>query len=573
MKYYGNPVSEGISIGNVYRYVPFEADIKQQTIPDEQIPGALEQLKQLKETAEKELLKIEETFKNTDPEKGKIFAAHREILDDEAILDEITNAVQEEHFSLDYAIETVFNQFTALFSKINDPLIRARTADLEDVKKRLLRILKNVPEQNLSALPGDVIITAHDLLPSDTATIDRNHVLGIITEIGGETSHSAIIARSYGIPAVLGISQAMDLFHEGDLIIENAVTGEIILSPSAEEINAAKKAREAFLLKKKQQENFRAGACRTKDGSSILIGMNIGALRPEERESIPYVDYIGLFRSEFLYMDSDHLPTEEEQYHAYTKVLEEADGRPVTLRTLDIGGDKTLPYFDLPEEENPFLGNRALRLCLTHTDVFRTQLRAALRAALHGDLQIMFPMVGSISDIKRAAAEVENAKQSLMKEQIPFKDDIKLGIMIEIPAIALLADTAARYVDFASIGTNDLCQYLSAADRQNNAVVPYYQSCTPALYRLLKYTAQQFEKQGKPVSVCGEMGGNPASALILAGLGIHKLSMSSSRIASVKQALAQFSMDELREISRTVLTMETSDEINLFINDKLSKII
>lgn len=570
MIYQGNCVSEGIAIGQVYRFVPVDIHITQQTIPESEVEQTLEKFQEIKLAAIQELLQIQQNLQKTDPEKAKIFAAHQEMVEDEELSESICEAV-EDCCDLNWAIEFSFSQFITLLSKAKDPLIRARTADLEDVKKRLLRILAGVPETSLSKLPPDTIIVTYDLLPSDTARIDRKHVRGIITEVGGETSHMAIIARSYGIPAISGVPKALECFKEGEPIILNALSGEIINNPTQEELHEAADKKNKFFKEKELQEQFFKRPCCTSDGASVMTGINIGAMNEEEKSLMPYVDYIGLFRTEFLYMDSDHMPTEEEQFQAYCSILEKAQGKPVTLRTLDIGGDKSLPYFELPKEDNPFLGNRALRLCLEHEELFKTQLRAALRAAVYGDLWMMFPMVGSMDDIHRALSAVEAAKQSLRNDKLPFDNHIKLGIMIEIPAIAVMAEEAARYVDFASIGTNDLLQYLSAADRQNAQVAKYYNAGIPAALKLIYHVAQKFEEQGKTVSICGEMGGHPLYAPIFAGMGIKKLSMSISRIAAVKQVIFYFSTEELNALTECVLVKESTEQIVSIVEAEITK--
>lgn len=575
MNYYGNGVSKGIAIGNVFCYTPFQSHISRQPLLLCEVPEVLQKFKNLKTTAYNELSEIIQNMSKKHPEKAKIFSAHQEILEDEELLEEIQDKIQNEKMNLDWAIDTVFTSFIQLLSQAKDPLISARTSDLADVRNRLLRISAQVPEKNLSSLPKDTIVVAHDLLPSDTATIDRQHILGIITEIGGETSHSAIIAKSYGIPAILGVPHITECLKDGDLIIANAFSGEICASPTEEQLTHAFKLREDFFFKKEQQKEYLAKPALTKDHMQIQIGMNIGALRSDEEACLLCTDFIGLYRTEFLYMDAQHLPTEEEQFKAYRDTLSKAKGKPVTLRTLDIGGDKALPYFALPKEENPFLGNRALRLCLQNKELFQTQLRAALRASIYGDLWIMFPMVGSLHDIQLALSEVEIAKASLRDRQLPFKDDVKLGIMIEIPAIAIYAQEAARYVDFASIGTNDLCQYLAAADRLNPAVTSYYNAAIPAVLRLVQHAAHAFEENGKSVSVCGEMGGNPIYAPLFIGMGIHKLSMSVSSIAAVKQQIAQFSSKELTDLTQKALSFSSTEEIvacvNTFLDNKSYK--
>lgn len=570
MKYYGKGVSAGIASGCIYSYTPFIPHVEFGEVSHKDISDALYKFHTLKETALNELAQIQTRLSAEYPEKAKIFSAHMEVLEDEELTDSICHKIQDNHYALDYAIDTAFNEFINLLSNAGDSLIRSRTADLKDVKNRLLRILADIPEKNLSALSENVIVVTHDLLPSETATMDREHILGIITEIGGETSHSAIIARSYGIPAILGVHDAVALLPEGETIIMNANTGEITTSPTPEQIAESEKLKKILYQKAEKQKLFLPQPCLTKDNMSIKIGLNIGDSQEKELELLKYTDYIGLFRTEFLYMNSDHMPTEEEQFQAYRKVLERANGKPVTLRTLDIGGDKTLPYFDLPREDNPFLGTRALRLCFVYPDIFKTQLRAALRASVYGNLKIMFPMVGSVEDFDRAIEVVNQVKQRMDLEQISYSRSVQFGIMIEIPSIALLAEKVAMKADFASIGTNDLCQYLSAADRMNQNVMDYYNASILAALRLIHYVAQCFSKEGKTVSVCGEMGGNIIYAPLLVGLGIHELSMSASSIASIKERLSLFTSDELSDMGKKALSFDSTESVISYMNNMAS---
>lgn len=566
MLYKGTPVCAGYARGSVYQYRPFICEVEKSSITDAEISSALSRWQQIRIDAAAELEEIRQRLSVHDAEKAKVFSAHIEILNDEAIAEEIEAAISEENAALDWAIATVFERFIHILSKTADPLIRERTADLQDVKLRLLRLERGIPERNLSALSGPVVVVAHDLLPSDTATIDRDNVLAILTETGGPTSHTAIIARSYAIPAILGLDEISSHLADGETVLVDAVCGTVLSDPTEEALEAFSHLQHDYLQKQQSDAAYLAHPCATADGIRISIGMNVGALNDAERELVPCCDFAGLFRTEFLYMDAAHLPTEEEQYRAYRATLEAFAGKPVTLRTLDIGGDKTLPYFPLPQEDNPFLGNRALRLCLTHLDLFLTQLRAALRAAQFGDLWLMFPMVGSISDIHRALDALNDARTSLERDGLSY-GACKVGIMVEIPAIALLAKEAAALVDFASIGTNDLCQYLSAADRQNPQVEPYYQQSLPAVLRMIAGIVRDFGD--KPLSVCGEMGGDRLLAPVLAGLGLHKLSMSAARIAGVKHVLAEKTLPQLQGLAQHALALPTAEEIRAYLEQSL----
>lgn len=550
----GNGVSKGVAIGEIFLYQPFIPQTTEAHYSGDP-KQYLEQYEALCLQARVELQAIRERMMQTDAEKAAIFSAQMEILCDEVMDEEIRDGIQYDTWMPDWAVETVYSRYERRLQKAGDPLIRERAADLKDVKNRLLRIWCGVPQQSLAQLEKPVIIAAHDLLPSDTAVMERDHVLGIVTESGGTTSHSAIIARSYGIPAVLGIPNLLPRLTNGEKVILDAVDGVLITRPDGKQEKEMRIKQKEYEIHAARIQKYLHRDPLTADGERIEIGLNIGFARPEDLEGSSVTDFVGLFRTEFLYMDNDHLPTEEEQIIQYQKALLEYAPRPVVLRTLDIGGDKTLPYFPLPQEQNPFLGKRALRLCFDSPELFRTQLRAALRASVAGQLWIMLPMVSSIEEIKRAKALLEQAKQELRQEKLPFDEGVKLGIMIEIPAVAVIADLIAPEVDFASIGTNDLCQYLMAVDRMNPEVTSYYQSYHPALFRLIGYVVERFKQAGKPICICGELGGDPLAAPVLVGLGIRKLSMSLSSVAAVKRALAGFTVKQMEEMARAVENM------------------
>ena len=550
----GNGVSKGVAIGEIFLYQPFIPQTTEAHYSGDP-KQYLEQYEALCLQARAELQAIREHMMQTDAEKAAIFSAQMEILCDEVMDEEIRDGIQYDTWMPDWAVETVYSRYERRLQKAGDPLIRERAADLKDVKNRLLRIWCGVPQQSLAQLEKPVIIAAHDLLPSDTAVMERDHVLGIVTESGGTTSHSAIIARSYGIPAVLGIPNLLPRLTNGEKVILDAVDGVLITRPDGRQEKEMRTKQKEYEIQAARIQKYLHRDPLTADGERIEIGLNIGSARPEDLEGSSVTDFVGLFRTEFLYMDNDHLPTEQEQIIQYQKALLEYAPRPVVLRTLDIGGDKTLPYFPLPQEQNPFLGKRALRLCFDSPELFRTQLRAALRASVAGQLWIMLPMVSSIEEIKRAKALLEQAKQELRQEKLPFDEGIKLGIMIEIPAVAVIADLVASEVDFASIGTNDLCQYLMAVDRMNPEVTSYYQSYHPALFRMIGYVVERFKQAGKPICICGELGGDPLAAPVLVGLGMRKLSMSLSSVAAVKRALAGFTVKQMEEMARAVENM------------------
>ncbi|MDR2181526.1 MAG: phosphoenolpyruvate--protein phosphotransferase [Treponema sp.] len=560
----GNAVSPGAAAGKLYVYTPFSAEVSETFCTPEEAASQIERYEAVKAKARAELQAISTALEKEYPDKAKIFTAHTDIIDDVAINEEITGGINGERWAGEWAIYTVYEQFIRMIKKARDPVIAERCADFTDVRKRLLRIWYGKEESSLAVLSEPVIIAAGDLFPSDTAALDRTKVRAILTETGGTASHSAIIARAYGIPAVLGIHGLLDAVRGARHAAVDAASGEVIIDPDPETAGR-------FALRQKEAERAREETLvfleregLTADGTHIDIGLNMGSAE-KELEGAACTDFVGLFRTEFLYMGRDTLPSEEEQFDVYTKVLKRYGSRPVTLRTLDIGGDKTLSSMELPREDNPFLGNRALRLCFSHPAIFKTQLRAALRASAFGNLWLMLPMVGGIDDIRRAAAMIAEVKAELDGRGIAYSPDFRTGIMIEIPAIALMADLAAREVDFASIGTNDLCQYLSAADRMNPAVADYYQSYHPALFRIIKTAVREFNRAGKPVGVCGELGGDPLAAPVLAGLGIRKLSMGFASIAPVKRALSRITLAEAEALAENVVQFPTAAEVEAYL--------
>ena len=536
MIYHGTGVSRGVAAGPLYCYEPF--------VPAPPYAGhggsAGEQralYEAAKRTAREELGGV---CARLEADKAAIFEAHMDILDDEVMDEEILAGIEGEQWTAQWAVEQVYENYRAVLGSAPDALIRERAADRYDVKLRLLRILQGAP--------------------SDTATMDRANVLGIVTETGGATSHSAIIAKSWGIPAVLGVAGLMRAVRHGETAVVDAGAGTLETQPSPERLAAAQAARGQWQRQIREEAAWLDKAPFTKDGVRIDLGLNIGSAAGEELEAAQYAGFAGLLRTEFLYMDADHFPTEDEQAGQYEKVLRAFGQRPVVLRTLDIGGDKTLRYFQLPREDNPFLGSRALRLCFENPEMFLTQLRAALRAAVHGNLWLMFPMVGSLEDVRRAKGFVEQARRQLAGRG-ERAGEVKLGAMIEVPSAALMAPELAREVDFASIGTNDLCQYLTAADRMNPAVAPYYQSWHPALFRLIGMVARAFEQAGRPLCVCGELGGDALAAPALVGLGLRKLSMSASSLARVKKALAGMTLGEMCSLAARVTACADEEQV------------
>lgn len=561
MRLKGTVGSEGVAVGPAKRYVTRHLSIAQQHVEAKQAPAERERYLRAKALALKELAQLGAKAGPKDPAQTAIFNAHMEIVDDEELNDQIGHSIEGDFFTAEWAVESAYTQVTKILSAMENALIRERAADMVDVKMRLLRLLSGKTSEGLSNLEFPCIIVCDDLLPSDTAGLDRKNTLGIITQVGGATSHSAIIARSLGIPALLGVKDAMARLTDRQTIILDAIEGFVIPAPTSGEIDAYAAMQLRLSEEKRLSEAYLSRACETADGTRIEIGLNVADVSDDSLKPLAAADFIGLFRTEFIFMDASDFPTETEQFLAYQKILTAAGDKIVTLRTLDIGGDKTLRYFELPKEENPFLGKRALRLCFANMALFKTQLRAALRASAFGRLYLMLPMVGSIDDILRTKEVIGEVQDELRTQEIAFSEEVKIGIMIEIPSIAMIADRVVAHVDFASIGTNDLCQYLTAADRTNADVGAYYQDFHPAMLRLIRDVAEAFNQAGKPLSVCGELGGDALAAPLLVGLGLRKLSMGSAAIPKIKRVLSQYSVEQLQAAAREVLTLDTAQDV------------
>jgi len=559
----GKGVGAGAAVGSV-----FICNEKINIPLDNRIPVAeakyhIDKYLKIKVEALSELDKLKESIKKIDPAKAAIFDAHKEIVEDVIINEEIPAKINNDLWSGDWAIYQVYETVLGVLKKTPDPLISERAADFDDVRALLLRLWNGQINEGLSGLKEPVIIAAHELKPSDTAGLDREKVLAIITEAGGITSHTAILAKSCGIPAVLGVTGLLKKVKQGQIAAVDAETGTVVLNPGYDIIKQYNNKNVAFNRSKQEDAAFLEKEGRTSCGTKIDIGLNIASANDEELNTSHFTDSVGLFRTEFLFMGNT-LPSEEDQFASYRKVLECFKTKQVILRTLDIGGDKQVPWANLKREENPFLGNRGIRFCFSNPDIFKTQIRAALRASFYGNLAIMLPMIGSIEDIRAAKTLIAEVNAQLKKENIQT-GDYKIGIMIEVPAIALSAGLAAKEADFASIGSNDLCQYLCAADRMNNTVENYYLQYHPAMWRLIKETVAAFAREGKPVSICGELGSDIAAVPALIGLGLRKLSMGAASVAAVKRVISQISVENAQAAANKVLSLSTAGEIKQFL--------
>lgn len=567
MRYLGTPASKGIAIGSAYCLHQEAVKIDQRHLDEPLREDEVAAYRAAVAQADERLTEIYERYRWKDAKQAEIFQAHLDILHDIQLNDEIEAAILNEGKVAPWAVSSVYGAYMAIFAEMEDALLRERAADLNDVSDRLVRILTGAESAtSLAELPEGVILIAHDLMPSQTVNLTADIVHGIVTEAGGMTSHTAILARSLGIPAVLGLPGILNAVTNATPVIMDGSEGVVLTQPTAEQTAFYREKREGFLRHQRLEETFLPQQAVTKDAVRIGIHLNISSASITPYQNVlPYVDGAGLFRSEFLYLNRSKLPTEDEQYAIYSATLRAFGDRPVILRTLDIGGDKKTDCIPIPQEDNPFLGLRAIRLCFAQPELFYTQLRAAYRAAVNGNLMIMFPMVNSLEDIRKAKAFCAEVREELEREGVPYGKNIKIGVMIETPAIALMAQEVAQEVDFASIGTNDLCQYTLATDRLNSAVGSYFHPYHPAILRLIAQTAEAFDRCNKPLSLCGEMGGNAEVIPLLLGLGIRKLSMSSSCVAAAKAAICRTEHRRCQLLASQALRASTEDEVRQLI--------
>lgn len=530
----GIAASDGVAIAKAYLLVePNLTFDKNEKVTD--VEGEVAKFNSAIEASKVELTKIRNNAEvQLGADKAAIFDAHLLVLDDPELIQPIQDKIKNENANAATALTDVTTQFVTIFESMDNEYMKERAADIRDVSKRVLSHILGVELPNPSMIDESVVIVGNDLTPSDTAQLNKEFVQGFATNIGGRTSHSAIMSRSLEIPAIVGTKSITQEVKQGDMIIVDGLNGDVIVNPTEDELIAYQDKRERYFADKKELQKLRDADTVTVDGVHAELAANIGT--PNDLPGVIEngAQGIGLYRTEFLYMGRDQMPTEGEQFEAYKEVLEAMDGKRVVVRTLDIGGDKELSYLNLPEEMNPFLGYRAIRLCLAQQDIFRPQLRALLRASVYGKLNIMFPMVATINEFREAKAILLEEKENLKNEGHDISDDIELGIMVEIPATAALADVFAKEVDFFSIGTNDLIQYTLAADRMSERVSYLYQPYNPSILRLVKQVIEASHKEGKWTGMCGEMAGDETAIPLLLGLGLDEFSMSATSILKAR---------------------------------------
>lgn len=564
--YKGTGASPGIALGRALVIEHSELVIEKKTI--ENIDKEIQKLESAVKVSKEELTKVKEkALAELGEHEAEIFEAHLLVLEDPELIGSAISKIRDEKVNADYALNEIKEIFVAMFESMDNEYMRERAADIKDVTNRVLRHILGIKVVDLAGLDEEVVLIAHDLTPSDTATMNKNMVLGFLTDIGGRTSHTAIMARTLEIAAVVGLNDITKKVKDGDYIVFNGDTGEVIVNPDEETKAKYASLKEEFEEYRKSLELLKGQASITTDGRHVELAGNIGS--PNDVEGLIKNDAegVGLYRTEFLYMDKeDSFPTEEEQYEAYKAVLEGMNNKPIVIRTLDIGGDKELPYFEMEAEMNPFLGYRAIRLCLDRKDIFKTQLRALYRASVHGKLRIMFPMISSLEELLDAKEVIKEVLKELDAENIAYSNDVEVGMMIEIPSAAVISDVLAKHVDFFSIGTNDLIQYTCAVDRMNQKISHLYNQFNPAVLRLIKMVIDNAHKEGKWVGMCGESAGDQRMIPILLGFGLDEFSMSPISILPARKLITSLSYADMQKFADEVLAMGTAKEIKEYVD-------
>ena len=569
----GIAASDGIAIAKVYTLTEPDLTVTKVTVEDSEkevsrlddaLAASIKDVELIKETA----------LKNLGEEEAQVFDAHLMVLSDPELIGQVKDSITSNKVNAESALKEVTDMFISIFAGMEDnPYMQERAADIRDVSKRVLAHLLGVKIPSPATIKDEVIIVAADLTPSDTAQLNRQYVKAFVTDIGGRTSHSAIMARSLEIPAIVGTKEVTSIAKDGDIIIVDGLSGDVFLNPSEEVIAEYRAKAEAFAAQQAEWEKLKDSKTYTKDGHQVELAANIGT--PKDLEGVVNngAEGVGLYRTEFLYMDSHEMPTEEDQFEAYKAVLEGMNGKPVVVRTMDIGGDKELPYLPLPHEMNPFLGYRAIRISLNEPEMFRTQLRALLRESVYGKLRIMFPMIATLNDFRGAKALLEEEKAKLIAEGVAVSDDIQVGIMIEIPAAAVLAHQFAKEVDFFSIGTNDLIQYTMAADRMNERVSYLYQPYNPSILTLIKHVIDSAHKEGKWAGMCGEMAGDQTAVPLLVGLGLDEFSMSASSVLKTRSLISKLTLSDMQALAaKAINECATVEEVEALVAEAVSKI-
>lgn len=564
MAYKGIGASPGVALGKALVVEHSELVIEKKSIDN--IEAEIAKLEDAVAVSKEELVKVKEkASEELGAEEAEIFEAHLLVLEDPELIGSAIDKIKTESVNAEYALNEIKEMFVSMFESMDNEYMKERAADIKDVTNRILRHILGIKVVDLSALSEEVVLIAHDLTPSDTATMNKKMVLGFLTDIGGRTSHTAIMSRTLEIAAIVGLNDITSKVKDGDFVVFNGDTGEVIVNPDEETINKYTELKAKYEDERKALQLLKGKPSVTLDGKHVELAGNIGT--PNDIEGLIKNDAegVGLYRTEFLYMDRDSFPTEEIQYEAYKAVLEGMDRKPIVIRTLDIGGDKELSYLSMEPEMNPFLGYRAIRLCLDRKDIFKTQLRALYRASVHGRLRIMFPMISSLEELLQAKEVVKEVLAELDSEGVAYAKDVEIGMMIEVPSAAVISDVLAKHVDFFSIGTNDLIQYTCAVDRMNQKISYLYNQFNPAVLRLIKTVIDNAHKEGKWAGMCGESAGDQKMIPILLGMGLDEFSMSPISILPARKLITSVKESDMKKLADDVLNMGTAEEIKSYI--------
>ncbi|HBF6065639.1 TPA: phosphoenolpyruvate--protein phosphotransferase [Clostridioides difficile] len=564
MAYKGIGASPGVALGKALVVEHSELVIEKKSIDN--VEAEIAKLEDAVAVSKEELVKVKEkASEELGAEEAEIFEAHLLVLEDPELIGSAIDKIKTESVNAEYALNEIKEMFVSMFESMDNEYMKERAAYIKDVTNRILRHILGIKVVDLSALSEEVVLIAHDLTPSDTATMNKKMVLGFLTDIGGRTSHTAIMSRTLEIAAIVGLNDITSKVKDGDFVVFNGDTGEVIVNPDEETINKYTELKVKYEDERKALQLLKGKPSVTLDGKHVELAGNIGT--PNDIEGLIKNDAegVGLYRTEFLYMDRDSFPTEEIQYEAYKAVLEGMDGKPIVIRTLDIGGDKELSYLSMEPEMNPFLGYRAIRLCLDRKDIFKTQLRALYRASVHGRLRIMFPMISSLEELLQAKEVVKEVLAELDSEGVAYAKDVEIGMMIEVPSAAVISDVLAKHVDFFSIGTNDLIQYTCAVDRMNQKISYLYNQFNPAVLRLIKTVIDNAHKEGKWAGMCGESAGDQKMIPILLGMGLDEFSMSPISILPARKLITSVKESDMKKLADDVLNMGTAEEIKSYI--------
>lgn len=563
MRFKGIAASDGVAMGKVYLFEKTELIINQDSIQESQVDA---EINSVTEAIEAYKADLENRVVTSDAEAG-VRDAHIELVSDPALVEMVTGKISNDLNNAELALDSAINEMAVVFEMMDDEYLSERAADYRDIGENIMYKLKNIQPKTLSSLDDDYIIVAEELTPTDTSTMDKEHVLGLAMNLGGKTSHSSIIAQTLGIPAVVGMKDITSKVKSGDYIILDALEGVIITNPDEATVKEYQEKFETIKADKELAEKYKFQEAKTKDGKAIEVVSNIGGISDLKDALEEGAEGVGLFRTEFLYMDSNDFPSEEKQFAVYKEAAELLGDQPLIIRTLDIGGDKGLDYFEFPKEENPFLGWRALRVQFDKTDILRTQLRAILRASAFGNVKILLPMIISVNEIKTVLAYLDEYKEELRKEGVEFDEDIEVGIMVETPASVFVADELIKYADFFSIGTNDLTQYILAVDRGNDKISHLYDYFNPAVLRAIKQVIDASHRHGKWTGMCGSMSSDTMATYILLGLGLDEFSIVGSKVGQVKAIINNSNLEEAEKFAEEILAMDDVSQIRKTLKD------